>query len=202
MSRRPKVTILYEDARGPRTEFGLHRLVLAAVRDSDDITAPHHEVDRALDSRPLKGIEQVLRTCRQDLTYLACDGRKVAVVVDEDVIRDKLKLPPGTALQAVKENIVTRCPEQVRPQVAVFVLSRNTESVLKAAQTCVQEHRAETPSAEQFERALRKDPVARDQVLSGVAKDTHVKVRRCIEVKVPALGELVAWLTLTLTAHA
>ena len=83
MSRRPKVTILYEDARGPRTEFGLHRLVLAAVRDCDAVTAPHHEVDRALDSRPLKGIEQVLRTCRQDLTYLACDGRKVAVVVDE-----------------------------------------------------------------------------------------------------------------------
>ena len=202
MSRRPKVTILYEDARGPRTEFGLHRLVLAAVRDSDAVTAPHHEVASALNPRPLKGIDQVLRTCREDLTYLACDGRKVAVVVDEDVIRDKLKLPPGTALQAVKENILTRCPEQVRPQVAVFVLSRNTESVLKAAQTCVQEHRAETPSAEQFERALRKDLLARDQVLSGVAKDTHVKVRRCIEVKVPALGELVAWLTLTLTAHA
>lgn len=202
MSRRPKVTILYEDARGPRPEFGLHRLVLAAVRDSDDITTLPHEVASALDPRPLKGIDQVLRTCRQDLTYLACDGRKVAVVVDEDVIRDKLKLPPGTALQAVKENIVTRCPEQVRPQVAVFVLSRNTESVLKAAQTCVQEHRAETPSAEQFDRALRKDLLARDQVLSGVAKETHVKVRRCIEVKVPALGELVAWLTLTLTAHA
>ena len=202
MSRRPKVTILYEDARGPRTEFGLHRLVLAAVRDSDAITALPHEVASALEHRCQKGIDQVLRTCREDLTYLACDGRKVAVVVDEDVIRDKLKLPPGTALQAVKENILTRCPEQVRPQVAVFVLSRNTESVLKAAQTCVQEHRAETPSAEQFERALRKDLLARDQVLSGVAKETHVKVRRCIEVKVPALGELVAWLTLTLTAHA
>ena len=202
MSRRPKVTILYEDARGPRPEFGLHRLVLAAVRDSDAITALPHEVASALEHRCQKGIDQVLRTCREDLTYLACDGRKVAVVVDEDVIRDKLKLPPGTALQAVKENILTRCPEQVRPQVAVFVLSRNTESVLKAAQTCVQEHRAETPSAEQFERALRKDLLARDQVLSGVAKDTHVKVRRCIEVKVPALGELVAWLTLTLTAHA
>ena len=174
MSRRPKVTILYEDARGPRTEFGLHRLVLAAVRDSDAITALPHEVASALEHRCQKGIDQVLRTCREDLTYLACDGRKVAVVVDEDVIRDKLKLPPGTALQAVKENILTRCPEQVRPQVAVFVLSRNTESVLKAAQTCVQEHRAETPSAEQFERALRKDLLARDQVLSGVAKDTHV----------------------------
>ncbi|MBP6743215.1 MAG: hypothetical protein KA244_10210 [Deltaproteobacteria bacterium] len=202
MSRRPKVTILYEDARGPRTEFGLHRLVLAAVRDCDAITALPHEVASALEHRCQKGIEQVLRTCSESLADLACDGRKVAVVVDEDVIRDKLKLPPGTALQAVKENILTRCPEQVRPQVAVFVLSRNTESVLKAAQTCVQEHRAETPSAEQFERALRKDLLARDQVLSGVAKETHVKVRRCIEVKVPALGELVAWLTLTLTAHA
>lgn len=202
MSRRPKVTILYEDARGPRIEFGLHRLVLAAVLDSDAVTAPYHEVDSALEHRCQKGIEQVLRTCSESLADLARDGRKVAVVVDEDVIRDKLKLPPGTALQAVKENILTRCPEQVRPQVAVFVLSRNTESVLKAAQTCVQEHRAETPSAEQFERALRKDLLARDQVLSGVAKETHVKVRRCIEVKVPALGELVAWLTLTLTAHA
>lgn len=202
MSRRPKVTILYEDARGQRTEFGLHRLVLAAVRDSDDITAPHHEVASALEHRCQKGIEQVLRTCRESLADLARDGRKVAVVVDEDVIRDKLKLPPGTALQAVKENIVTLCPDAVRPQVAVFVLSRNTESVLKAAQTCVQEHRAETPSTEQFERALRKDPLARDQVLSGVAKETHVKVRRCIEKKVPALAELVAWLTQTLTAHA
>jgi len=202
MSRRPKVTILYEDARGPRTEFGLHRLVLAAVRDSDAVTHPYHEVASALEHRCQKGIEQVLRTCSESLADLARDGRKVAVVVDEDVIRDKLKLPPGTALQAVKENIMTRCPEQVRPQVAVFVLSRNTESVLKAAQTCVQEHRADTPSTEQFERALRKDLLARDQVLSGVAKDTHVKVRRCIEVKVPALGELVAWLTQTLTAHA
>ena len=202
MSRRAKVTILYEDARGQRTEFGLHRLVLAAVRDSDAITALPHEVASALEHRCQKGIDQVLRTCRESLADLARDGRKVAVVVDEDVIREKLKLPPGTALQAVKENIVTLCPDAVRPQVAVFVLSRNTESVLKAAQTCVQEQRAETPSTEQFERALRKDPLARDQVLSGVAKETHVKVRRCIEKKVPALAELVAWLTQTLTAHA
>ena len=51
MSRKPKVTILYEDARGQRNEFGLHRLVISAVRDDDAITAPYHELAAALEHR-------------------------------------------------------------------------------------------------------------------------------------------------------
>ena len=84
--------------------------------------------------------------------------------------------------------------ESVCSQVSVHVLARNTESVLKAARDCVKEHRLDSPTDEQIEQALRKDPLARDQVLSGVAKDTHVKVRRCIETKLPGLGKLVTWL--------
>ena len=202
MSRRPKVTVLYEDSRGPRTEFGLHRLVLSAVRDRESVSVPHYELAQALEHRCQKGVDQVLRCCREDLTDIARDGRKVAVVVDEDVIRDKLLLPPSATLDEVAANILALCPESVCSQVSVHVLARNTESVLKAARDCVKEHRLDSPTEEQIERALRKDQLARDQVLSGVAKETHVKVRRCIETKVPALGKLVSWLVGIVTQPA
>ena len=202
MSRRPKVTVLYEDARGPRTEFGLHRLVLSAVLDREGVSVPHYELAQALEHRCQKGVDQVLRCCREDLTDIARDGRKVAVVVDEDVIRDKLRLPPSATLDEVAAKILALCPESVCSQVSVHVLARNTESVLKAARDCVKEHRLDSPTDEQIEQALRKDPLARDQVLSGVAKDTHVKVRRCIETKLPGLGKLMTWLAGIITQPA
>lgn len=200
MSRRPKVTILYEDGRGQRSEFGLHRLVTSSVHDQDAVTAPYHELASALEHRCQKGVDQVLRSCREDLSDIARDGRKVAVVVDEDVIRDKLRLPQSATIPQVSEAIRRLCPADVQTQVAVFVVSRNTESVLQAARDCVKEHRAQGPADELFDRALRKDQLARDQVLSGVAKESHQKVRRCIQQKVPGLGDLVQWLSAVLSA--
>lgn len=200
MSRKPKVTILYEDARGQRNEFGLHRLVISAVRDDDAITAPYHELAAALEHRCQKGVDQVLRTCREDLPDIARDGRKVAVVVDEDVIRDKLRLKPCATLPQVAQAIRALCAADMAPHIEVFVLSRNLESVLKAARDCVKEHRAEGPTDELFDRALCKDQLARDLVLSGVAKETHAKVRRCILHKISGLSDLVQWLGSVLSA--
>jgi hypothetical protein len=200
MSRRPKVTVLYEDSRGQRSEFGLHRLVVAAVWDREGFTGPRHELERALEHRCMRGVDQVLRCCREDLEDIARDGRKVAAVVDEDVIRDKLQLPPSATVAEISEAVCALCPQSVRAQVSVWVLSRNTESVLKAARDCVKEHRVDSPTDEQIERALRKEQLARDQVLSGVAKESHVKVRRCIEAKIPGLQGLVQWLAGVVTA--
>jgi hypothetical protein len=195
MSRKPKVTILYEDARGQQLEFGLHRLVLSAVLDREGVSLPYYELAKAIEHRCQKGVERVLSVCREDLEKIAGDGRKVAVVVDDDVIRDKVQLPASATIPDVAETIRALCPESVRAQVAVYVLSRNTESVIKAARDCVKEHRLDSPTEEQIQRALSKDRLARDQVLSGVTKDTHAKVRSCIEKKVPGLGELVIWLS-------
>ena len=193
----PAVTLLYEDARGQRLEFGLHRLIVASVWDRADGSWERHHLEKALAYRCTKGVERVLTVCREDLADIARDGHKVAAVIDEDVVREKLRLPTSASVAEIEQHIRSQTPEAVRDQLAVFVLQRNTETVLCAARDCARECRAEL-DPKLVERALRKEPLARDLMLIQFAAQVQIPVRQCILKKVPSLGDVVNWLCKTI----
>jgi hypothetical protein len=102
------LTILYEDQRGPRNGFGLHALVRACVFDA--INGDRHRVEeRISDYRPLKGVQNVLRACREDIDLIAADGRSVVAVFDNDEIRHQLKLPRTATDEHVEREIRKGC---------------------------------------------------------------------------------------------
>ncbi|MFO0657141.1 MAG: hypothetical protein U0787_18965 [Polyangia bacterium] len=119
----------------------------------------------------------------EDLPDIARDGRKAAVVVDEDVIRDKLRCAMRDTAAGCPGDSRAVCGRHGTGHRVSFVLSRNLESRSKRRVTVAKEHRAEDLTDELFDRALQR-PACADLVLSGVAKETHAKVRRCILHKI------------------
>jgi len=195
MIKRPLVTLLYEDARGQIPGFGLHKLIVASVWDKVGGNAERFVLEKALDYRCMKGVERIIAVCRNDLENIARDGRQVAAIVDEDVIREKLRMPASASVTEIADRLRDECPPSVREQLVVFVLQRNTETVLRATRDCINEQGLDLLEAGLVDRALRKELLARDQVLNRVAQQAHAPVRHCILTKVPSLSALVAWLS-------
>lgn len=178
------VTILYEDQRGPRQGFGLHALVVACVFDVIDGEHRHVE-DRLSDARPLKGVQNVLRACCEDIDLLAADGRFIVAVMDDDAIRQALKLPEEAGEETVVRTIArrSRSPERL----CVTLLHRNTESVLEAAAQCDR-----TLEAGRLERAIvRKDLLERDAIFLMLSRQRARAARDCILGRMPSMKRLV-----------
>lgn len=178
------VTLLYEDHRGPRQGFGLHALVVACVFDVIDGDRRHVEA-RLRDARPLKGVHNVLRACCEDIDLIAADGRFVVAVIDDDVIREVLKLPAKVDDEQVLRAIASRCrrPERLR----VALLHQNTESVIEAAAAC-----DKTLEAARIERAiLRKDLLERDALFLALSRERARPVRDCMLDRMPSMRRLV-----------
>ena len=193
MDGRDRITILYEDQRGPTRGFGLHALVKACVLDrigrinrigraGDDRRA----IEEALaDHRPMKGVEKVLAACRDDIEDIACDGRSVIAVFDDDAIRRCLKLPAGAPAARVEQHIRKGC--KAPDALTIVLLQRNAESVLQAIRDC-----APGLDAARLDRAIRqKDLLARDAVFAAVSRDAMRPTRDCILARVPSLEALV-----------
>ena len=179
------VTILYEDHRGPNQGFGLHAFVKVCVFDIVD--GERYRVEaRLADYRPLKGVSNVIDTCRQNIDLFA-DGRSVVVVIDDDRVRAHLRPPlPQTAPDVhVEREIKKDCPAPER--LFIVLLKKNTESILAAAAECDPSH-----DRERMERAVRrKDLFARDAILSELAWERARGQRDCILGKMPSLKALV-----------
>ncbi len=185
MSRPGRVTILYEDQRGPRQGFGLHALVKACVFDAINGDRRWLDGEALKDTRPLKGAGNVLRTCREDIDLIAADGRAVVAVFDDDKIRELLALPPKATDARVEQEIRKGCraPDRLR----VALLKRNTESVLSAAGEC-------DPSIDpaRLARAVKhKDLLERDALFQDLSRERARAARDCILKKVPSLKRLV-----------
>lgn len=177
--------ILYEDQRGPTKEFALHDVVMACVADELGVTVV--EARRMAEGRPMKGVSNVLQTCRRDIRKLAARGQRVFAVIDNDHIREQLpgvdpRADDATVIRAIREDC--NCPEQLE----VILLHKNIESVIEAARDCGAESSAETVAL-----ALRKHLMQRDLVFRGVAWG-RPEVRACIRGKMPALERLVGLL--------
>lgn len=181
-------TLLYEDRRGPRKEFGLHKLVVACVKDRVGIE--QWQLEKALDGRPMGSDWRLLCTCRDDAVDIASDGREIGALFDEDQIRGRLR-EHGVAIAAdASEHEARQAIEQFigsdKP-VRVFLLRRNMESVIRAAVDCG------VPDS----RSKRKKPapLERDLILGRAAKDKNRTLRDCILENVPTLATFVKWVT-------
>lgn len=191
----PLVVILYEDRRGPQREFGLHNLVLACV--ADELGGDVYSLDLAskLDGRPMKGVSNLLKSCRRDVRRLGPRGQRVFALVDDDEIRTQLKhegVPRNAddvaVIDAIKAPGKCVAPEQLE----VILLKENTETVIEAVRDC--------GAGVSVERALQKDINARDQVLNHVAWLSTRSIRDCIRRKVHALERLVTALAVLVRA--
>lgn len=189
------VTLLYEDARSQVFEPGLHKLIVSSVWDTMGSGAERFVLEQSLDARCMKGVDRILAVCQSDLADIAGDGRRVAAVVDEDVIRKKLKMSPTTSVPQIVEQIRSKCPESARGQLSVFVLKWNTETVLQAARDCASGLSFDLLDPDLVKRALDKELLARDQVLGRVAQQNQAAIRACILERVPALKDLVSWIS-------
>lgn len=179
--------ILYEDRRGPETEFGLHNLVSACV--ADDAGGSLFAMRRKLDGRPMKGVQSLLRSCRTNIRRLSAKGQPVFALIDADKIREQLMhegVAPDADDAAVTRAIKARCEEPEK--LHVFLLRENTETVIDAAGRCDQGLRSEPI----LQKALLKDLNARDAVLNRVAWDPDRAVRDCVRQHVPALRSMVS----------
>ena len=178
------LTILYEDQRGQRQGFGLHTLVKACVFDA--INGERHRIEGALsDYRPLKGVDNVLKACREDFDLIAADGRTVVAVLDNDAIRHKLKLPPTAKDAQVEQAIRKGC--QAPERLLIALIKENMESVIEAAATC-------DPGLDpkRVERAIkRKELLERDAILTEFSRERARPLRDCVLGKVPSLQSLV-----------
>ncbi len=187
------VTVLYEDQRGPRQGFGLHALVKACVFDA--INGERHRVEGMLsDHRPLKGVQALLKACREEIDLIAADGRRVVAVFDDDAIREQLKLPHTAADALVEREIRKGCraPERL----LIVLLKRNMESVIVAAAAC-------DPGldAKRIDRAVKhKELLERDAILTELSRERARPLRDCVLGRMPSLQLLVALLSRTLLA--
>lgn len=185
------VTVLYEDQRGSRQGFGLHALVKACVFDA--INGERHRVEGMLsDHRPLKGVQALLKACREEIDLIAADGRRVVAVFDDDAIREQLKLPHTAADALVEREIRKGCrtPERL----LIVLLKRNMESVIVAAAAC-------DPGldAKRIDRAVKhKELLERDAILTELSRERARPLRDCVLGRMPSLQLLVALLSRTL----
>jgi hypothetical protein len=179
----PIAVILYEDDRGPEKQFGLHRLVLACV--ADDLRVDTFTLTGKLDGRPMKGVANVLKSCRSDVRRLGPKGQKVFALIDDDHVRDHL---PGIDPRADTETVsrMIKAQSDMAAQLEVILLKKNTETVIEAAKQCDPQIPAEAVA-----EALRKHLAQRDRILNNVARNANRAVRDCIRGKVAALDQLV-----------
>ncbi|MGK4004965.1 hypothetical protein WMF31_20215 [Sorangium sp. So ce1036] len=177
--------ILYEDQRGPEKEFGLHNLVVACV--ADDTGKDRFALRRELDGRPMKGVQNLLRSCRRDICRLSSRGQQVFALIDDDAIRHQLKhegVSESAEDAAVVRAIKEKCgaPERLH----VVLLKENTETVIQAAEHC---DKGLTRSL--VAQALQKDVNARDAIFNRISWQSDRAVRDCIRQRVEAIQEIV-----------
>ena len=188
----PLAVILYEDNRGAEKGFGLHALVLACV--ADELGVEMFTLARKLDGRPMNGVANLVRSCRRDIHRIAPHGQMVFALIDDDRVRDHLPgvdVPAGGEIVARAIKSQSDAPEQLE----VFLLVKNTETVIEAAKEC---DRSLPDDA--VAQALAKNLAQRDRILNNVARTGIRAVRDCIRGKVPALHQLVAALSAVVAA--
>jgi len=175
-------TLLYEDQQGPSRQYGLHAFVMACVFDL--VNGLRHRVEQRVDSRPLKGNGNLLKSTRNESSRIAADGRRVFSIFDNDRVRDLVGLPHSASESQVRQEIMAGCVAQPAP--TIFFLKENTESVLAAALTC-------DPSLDPtlFGRAMGKNLAERDVAFKQVATRATRATRDCILRSVPSVKELV-----------
>lgn len=182
MRGRVRATVLWEDQRGPTNNFGPHELLLALVYDVKD--GDPHRLRKVIEGRQMKGDSKVLKSFREGGADIACDGRHLIAVFDDDRVRNLLHLRGDTTEAEVVEKIrkdATAPPDRS----SIVLLKRNVETIIEAAGGCDPSLNPAT-----LGKAKAKDRLARDQILTHVAWHSDRRVRDCVVEAVPSLAEL------------
>ncbi|MEP7122983.1 MAG: hypothetical protein ABJE95_18795 [Byssovorax sp.] len=188
----PVAVILYEDNGGPVKGFGLHALVVACV--ADELGVEVFALAGKLDGRPMNGAANIVRSCKRDIHRLGPQGQTVFALIDDDRIRDHVK---GVDARTAEDVVVRAIKSQsdAPAQLEVFLLKKNTETVIEAAKEC---DRSLPDDA--VAQALAKNLAQRDRLLNNVAYSGVRAVRDCIRGKIPALHRLVTALSAVVAA--
>ena len=75
---------------------------------ADDAGEDRYALRKKLDGRPMKGVQNLLRSCRRDIRRLSARGQQVFALVDNDAIRHQLK-HEGVA-ESADDAAVVRAP--------------------------------------------------------------------------------------------
>lgn len=150
MTRLP-VYVLYEDQRGPVTQFGPHELVMSCVADTLGID--RHVVRDRLKAVPKKGDAKLYAACKTEVGRLGARGQPVVALFDDDKIRALLKVASTLPKRDVARRIVQESDQP--QQLVVRLLEKNMETVVVAAAVLLGEV-APPKSIQERERLLQR----------------------------------------------
>ena len=175
---RAEVVILYEDEFGQVKDFALHRLVTACVADT--LGRSKQDVAPLLRAVPKKGDSKLLDACLREAPRMR--EANVFALFDSDNLHRLLGLSGDTQLADQLAALRSRLPDEGRPR--VFLLERNTETLVAAAADCLGR---EPPSG--------KSKLDRDKLLASAAWDYSRASRDCIRERVASFDAFIAELT-------
>ena len=191
------VHILYEDQRGSRNEFGLHRFICQLVIDRASLTPSVYEVERRLiRGTPLKGNGNVRRRCQTDLPKLARQCRRVFAVYDEDRVPELIGLSRTDCRPLLCGKLAENC--QPTDALEVVLLRQNQESLIEAIKSS---GLVGSIHDSVFGRALAKDLMARDSVFIQCATNTDPETRAKLLLSLPDLDRLVTKICAEISAN-
>lgn len=172
MSR--KVYILYEDQRGPQRQFAPHVFVVQCV--ADELGQQAKSLTGRLEPIPCKGDSKLLAKLENELDPLVRSGNPVVAVMDDDQIRQLLKLDRSTKKREVAAHIRTRAAGS---SVTVRLLVKNMETLVEAC------------AAQVGDPPPEKGHKSRDAYLQRGAWELGPQDRRAIRAAVPSFDCLV-----------
>lgn len=191
------IAILYEDQRGSRNEFGLHRFICQLVIDRAALSTSVYEVERRLiRGTPLKGNGNVRRHCQRDLPKLSKQFRRVFAVYDEDRVPELVGLKKTACRPLLCAGLVEKC--QPTNALDVVLLRWNQESLIEAIKSSGLVSRIDVSI---FDRALAKDLMARDSVFIQCATNTEIETRAKLLPLLPDLDRLVTRICTVISAN-
>jgi hypothetical protein len=181
-----RITVLWEDCSGGETKgFGPHDLLVACV--ADELRLERHRVKGQLSSVATKGVGNIIRGLKTNLTKLNKAG-KVFAVVDWDRAAElwKAASPPPNCMSAVRERIAM---DITSGDYELVFLVQNMESLLDACE-----------DARHIKNVGRKPtPDERDRVLGRIIwGDASPSARERLRAKCPSFDRLVKRVAATL----
>lgn len=163
-----RLVILYEDSRGAIVRFPLHDLVVRSAADLAGVA--FYEVARRVRDVPKGGDTKVLSDLANN-SSLFKQHTRVLAWIDNDRIREKLKLPKDASRSLVITQIKARGPKPAHGRPApleVFLLDDNLEDLIEA----LADHLDRTQLAK---ARNKKKPESRDILLDEIASSPALR---------------------------
>jgi hypothetical protein len=192
-----RVTILYEDRRGDRKEFGLHDFVCQCVVDRCNLHESLDEVrNNLLGCVPVKGSGNLRKRCQQDLKRLADRNMRVFAVFDEDQVSRLVNLQGTPCRPLVCKCLATDC--HPADKLEIVLIRKNIETVMAT----IRDSNLTTIPAQTFEAAIgKKQRPMRDRVFSHCARKLSSDSREKLLTLIPDIARLVSRVVACLDAE-